>query len=218
METLAKDHVLEDVTLFQEILEQRFSYFYLEHGDYQKALESVRSRASEVDRNTLGCWLQKTLGLFIDGHARMSHVLRASGNLPFLTEVYGDNVLALSVDNRSFFDEDYPYLTKLDGKDISEWITLAQTLFPRSSPQFSKRSAVEMLKRIQHWRLEAGQPLSDTVEVELSDGVKTITRKLEILPKYPSRSRRAEKESRLLANNIGYLRLAKMDEEAVETI
>lgn len=218
METLAKDHVLEDVALFQEILEERFSYFYLEHGDYEKALGVVRARASTLDRNTLGCLLQKILALFIDGHARMSHVLRASGNLPFLTEAYSENVLALSVDGTSFFDDSYPYLTKLDGKAIDEWITLAQTLFPKSSPQFSKRNAVEVLKRIQHWRLEAGQPLNDTVEVELSDGVKTKTKKLEVLPKYGSRSRRTEQESRFLENNLGYLRLTKMDEAAVETI
>jgi Peptidase family S41 len=218
VETLTKEGVLEDIQIFQDILEKRFSYFFLEHGDYLKALGAIRDRSSGLDRNILGNLLQKVLTLFIDGHAQVSHVLRVSGDLPFMPVAYGDKVLARTFDGTSFVENARPYLTKIDGKAINAWAGLAQNLLPNVSPQFVWWRSVDLLRRIQHWRLESGQGLKGTVEVELSDGVKTTTRTLEVLPKSQPRPKRTEKESGLLDKNIGYLRLAKMDEEAVQVI
>jgi hypothetical protein len=218
VETLPRESVLEDTQLFQDILENRFSYFFLEHGDYKKTLDTIRERASDLDKNTFGNLLQKVLTLFIDGHAQMSHVLCSSGDLPFMPEALGEKVLAVNLDDTAFVDSDYPYVTKLDGKDINEWAKLAQNLLPDVSPQFVRWRSVDLLRRIHHWRLELGQELKNTVEVELSDGEKTITKRLEVLPKSQPRPKRTEKESRLLENSLGYLRLAKMDDEAIETI
>jgi hypothetical protein len=215
---LAKEGVLEDIRLFQNILENRFSYFFLEHGDYKQALSKIRERAGKLDRSTFGNLLQKVLALFIDGHARMSDVLREEGDLPFRPVVFGDKVIAHSLDGTSFLDHHYPYLTKMDDKDIEEWIHLAHSLFPKSSSQFLRLNSVDTLKRIQHRRLESKQELKDTVEVELSDGEKTLTKRLEILKEPHSRLRRSRGESKFLEDNIGYLRLEKMNDQAVETI
>jgi hypothetical protein len=215
---IAKEGVLQDIQTFQDVLENRFSYFFLGHGDYQQALNAIRKRAGKLDRNTFGNLLQKVLTLFVDGHAQVLQVFRASGDLPFMPEALGDKVVALHFDGASFLDNDHPYLTKLDSKNIEEWATLAQNLLPNVSPQFVRWRSVDLLRRIQHWRLESNQDLCDIVEVELSDGTNTVTRTLEVLPKSQPRPKQVEKDSGILDNQIGYLRLAKMDEEAVSVI
>lgn len=70
MGTLTKDAVLEDITRFQDVLENRFSYFFLEHGDYLQALNEIREHPSELDRNTLGNLLQKVLEPVLKGRKR----------------------------------------------------------------------------------------------------------------------------------------------------
>jgi hypothetical protein len=217
-DTISKEGVLEDIQIFQDVLENRFSYFFLEAGDYRQALNAIRQRAGELDRNTFGNLLQKVLTLFVDGHAQVSHLFRAGGDLPFMPVALGDNIIAHSLDGSSFVENGYPYLTKLDGRDLSEWATLAQNLLPNVSPQFVKWRSVDLLRRIQHWRLESNQAVRDTVEIELSDGTNTVTKTLEVLQKSQPRPKQVAEDSRLLDDNIGYLRLSKMDEGAVETI
>lgn len=215
---LSREAVLEDIQTFQDVLENRFSYFFLGHGEYQQALDAIRQCAGELDRNTFGNLLQKVLTLFVDGHAQVSHVLRASGDLPFMPEAVGDKVVALNFDGASFLDNAHPYLTKLDGQPVEDWVKLTQNLLPNVSPQYMRWRGVDLLRRIQHWRLESDRDLLDTVEVELSDGTNTVTKTLGVLLKSQPRPKHSEKDSGVLDNEIGYLRLAKMDDGAVQTI
>lgn len=65
--------------------------------------------------------------------------------------------------NEELFDEDYPYLTHIDGLPMNRWVTAAQHYIPDSL----KLSAIEQsrwISRINQLRQHIGLPLSDSAQ------------------------------------------------------
>ena len=201
---------------FQAALNQRWSYRHANGSDFDAAIAVLRKRnLAGMSVNELGIELQKILALGIDGHSGVfGYRLPPGGCLPFLIEAVGSRFVAFTPDRRAFLADGFPFITRIDGKDILEWCEAAAALVSKGSPQYIRHRSLNLMREIDYWRSQLNVPKTDTVEVQLSDR-KGKARKALTLPLvksplaygvWPSGG------SRVLETNVGYLRLASMRE------
>ncbi|HEV8370214.1 MAG TPA: S41 family peptidase [Pyrinomonadaceae bacterium] len=201
---------------FQTALNQRWSYRHANGSDFDAAIAALRKRnLAGMSVNELGIELQKILALGVDGHSGVfGYRLPPGGCLPFLIEAVGSRFVAFTPDRRAFLADGFPFITRIDGKDIGEWSEAAAVLVSKGSPQYIRHRSLNLLREIDYWRSQLNLPRKETVEVQLSDrqgsGRKVLTLSTVKAPLaygvWPSGG------SRMLASNVGYLRLASMRE------
>lgn len=124
-----------------------------------------------ISVNDFGIELQKVLALGIDGHAEVSgYTLPRGGCLPLLIEPEGERLVAFKPDRTGFLAEGYPYLTKIDGKEIAEWRQAAAVLVPKGSPQYVLRHCLRLMRELDYLRTLMKLPKKQVVEIELVAG------------------------------------------------
>jgi len=214
-QTLTAQAANSAIDEFKAALDERWSYRYANQANFDAAIAALRRHLdSAISKDELGLELQKILALGIDGHSRVSGYRFSGGFLPFLIEEAGSNLVAITPDRRSFLADGFPFLIRIDGKNVAEWSAMAATLVPRGSPQYVHTRSLGLLRQIDYWRKQLRLPVKDTVDVELLD-VKGRSRKTVTLPiakASPAYGVWPAADSQLLDNNIGYLRLKTMEE------
>ncbi len=219
---LSAREVHEDLDAFQAALEARFAYLKATPVDYRAALEAIRRRVVDsLSVDELGVQLDKIIALFIDGHAGVSGYERPEGYLPFLVEPSGDRFVAFTPDRSGFLDDAYPYVTRIDDLDLAQWLEVAAHFRPKGSPQYVRRQALRILRSVQFLRAEMGRDPGETVSVELAatDPRRTTTLTLAVTEQVPTYGLWPRStDSKILDGNIGYLRLAAMNDEAVHAV
>ncbi len=201
---------------FETELEERFAYLKTNKTDYEKVIKNIREKAKNgISKDRLGIEMQKVIALFIDGHARIEGYKLHGGYLPFLIEPIGEKYVAFSADRSDFVDADFPFITKIDGKLISEWIEMCKPFIAKGSPQYIKRHALRLMRNLDFLRAENSLNQNQNVDVELvsKNSLKKITVTKTMAERSPSYGRWPETESKILKNNIGYLRILRMNEE-----
>ena len=214
LETHAVAAVLET---FKTALDERWSYRHANRADFDAAIEALRKRtAGGVSSDALGLELQTIIALGMDGHSGVSGYRRpAGGCLPFLIEGEGGRYVAVDAERTAFLADGFPYLTKIDGRGVSEWCQAAAVLVPRGSPQYVRHRCLRLLGEIDYWRGVMNLPRKNTVEVELA-GQKGGTRKrltLAVAASPPAYGSWPPGGSRRMDGDVGYLRLADMRRE-----
>ena len=103
---------------------------------------------------------------------------------------------------------------------MAHWCDAAGVLVPKGSPQYVRRQSLRLLRNLDYIRGELGLPKKETVEIELTDkqGKTRRTVMLSVAKASPQYGEWPSGRSRLLENNVGYLRLAVMDQSAIREI
>ena len=160
-------HALED---FQAALDGGWSYRHANRAEFGAAVAALRKKVDAgISPNDFGIDLQKIIALGIDGHAGVSgYDLPRGGYLPFLVEPRGDRFVAFKPDRTGFLAEGFPYLTKIDGKDVADWCEAAAVLVPKGSPQYVRRQCLRHLRELDYLRGLMRLPKRETVEIELA--------------------------------------------------
>lgn len=213
MSSLTSFQILEDLSRFQTLLETRFAYRWNGEPDVGAAIDGLREKSATYrTQGALGFEVQKVLALFIDGHAQVSRIGLANGYLPFLLEAVGERVVAILPDRRGFVEDAYPYLEKLDGLDLSEWLALSACVVARGSPQYRRLRSIRLLGNLQHWRAVAGHPQKVSVTLELAslDGKSRVSRVVSLTDTAPRYGVWPARPSQRLPGGITYLRLGSM--------
>lgn len=210
-----KEKQWEALDSFKAALNTRWSYRYANKADYDKPIESLRLKIKKgISIDELGAEIEKILALGIDGHSRIRGYKWPAGFcLPFLIEAEGNRFIAINPGRKSFLSNGFPYITKIDGKPITEWYTKAAARVPKGSPQWVRhRSIVRFMSRLDYWREEFKLPKRKTVTVELTNtsGKEFRVLDLAVAETPVSYGVWPDRNSALLAENIGYLRLASM--------
>jgi hypothetical protein len=201
---------------FKTALDERWSYRLANGADFDGAIAALRAKiVGGISANDFGIELEKIIALGIDGHAGVSgYTMPPGGYLPCLVEPAGDRFVAFHPDRTGFLAEGFPYVTKIDGKDVADWCAAAAVLVPKGSPQYVRRHSLRHLRDLDYLRGRMGLPRQATVEVELADhegnARKRVT--LAVAKEYPHYGVWPPGGSRLLGN-IGYLRLRDMFRE-----
>lgn len=211
----------EALQRFHQALKERWSY-YRAGVDIDEAVNSLRKRIDRsppLSRNGFALHLNGIIARGIDGHASVSGTQWLPGRLPFLIEPIGDRYVAFWPDRSRFLEPSHPYITKIDGITIDEWCERTALQKPKGSPQYVKRQSLRLLRDLNHWRSTRGMEASDSVLVELSsESGETMTVTETIDARSPIYGVWPRSVTRTLENNIGYLRIARMDGDAAEQI
>jgi hypothetical protein len=214
---LTPGRVSEDVDQFEAELEGRFAYLRTNDADYKSAIQTLRQRAaSGMTVHELGVELKKVIALFIDGHAGIGGAGEPSGYLPFGMEAIGERFVALQPDRLGFVDPLHPYVRAIDGRTIADWRRALQVVLPRGSPQLLTVLTLRYLQYLQYARELTGLERASIVPVELESEDRTTSVSLSLalaeesllLPTWP------ELPSRILEENVGYLRIRGWNEAA----
>ncbi len=208
----------QDLDQLEGLLEQRFAYRDLTGVDWRAALDAIRCSLPEaVGRSELALRLAKLLALAGDGHSGLDEdvgALVSGGCAPFLIGDVGTALVAFTPARDGFVDPQRPRLVALDGVPLERWLAAAANLVARGSPAVARFRALRLLRHIELLRSELGLPASKTVALELAalDGSKAKTRELRLSAEKPVYGAWPRGEHRELDDNVGYLRLAEMED------
>lgn len=220
-EELAKKVLADPIGFFYEQLKARWAYYLISADEIEQSVIELRDRfntnASEVD---LALEFQKLIALGIDGHASVSDWRLEGRNLPFLIEPVDDRFVAFQASREDFVDPEHPYITAIDGVKMVDWIDNASELVAKGSTQLVRRRSARLLRHIDYWRLQKGLEVRPQLSVTLAsvDGKSTVIRDVSTINQKPIYGDWPRTKSELLDNNIGYLRLPRMNDEAVDEI
>lgn len=218
---ISKQEIQQDIEQLEQALENRFSYLNTNGFDYKSALKNLKEmNHSGMNRNDLGKKLTRFFANFIDGHASVRGYKSGSKMyLPFLIEPTGQKYVAFLQDRTQFVDTKHPYVHSIDNLPIKTWIQAAKVFHPSGSPQFQQRHALRQLRKIQEIRAELNLPQSDSLLVTLADDNGNQQKKeLPLSDVFPSYGGWFKKSSGIIENKIGYLRISRMNDDAVSEI
>ena len=213
--------VADSDDLFREELKSRWAYYPRSAEKIDQSLAELRKRiTTHPDKENFALELQKVIASSIDGHAGVSGWRLKGRCLPFLIEPIGDRLIAFDAARAKLVDADHPFIQSIDGIDMNDWIALSSELVAKGSKQLIQQRSARLLRHIDHWRNEKGLPVSPHISVTLSseDGDTTTTKELATAERKPIYGKWPRTRSHLLNKNIGYLRIPRMNEEAVDEI
>lgn len=219
--TLSREEARADVAEFRERLEDQFAYLHTRDVDVGGDLERLAQElGEEVATADLCDRMHRILMRCGDGHARVQseHLERPYAYPPVLLVEAEGGVVALRPDRSGFLDAERPYVVKIDGRRLAEWVDDLSPWIAAGSPQLVRERALRAMREVVSWRQRLGLPAAETVTYELA-ARPTARRgkKLEVelggrRPTYGSWPRG---ETRRLEGDIGYLRLARMDDDLI---
>jgi hypothetical protein len=216
--TLDRAAALRDLERLEWLIENRFAYRDLTGLDRRAAFAAARDALPEqIARADFALRIHRLLARFGDGHAGVAEPLDAllpDGYLPFLVAPAGERIVAFRTDRSGFVDPKRPFLTALDGRPVADWIEAADPLVARGSEALVRHRRIRTLRWLAGLRRELGLPDAPEVKVTLADekgGARTVA--LPLAPVRPLYGDWPRTETRRLAADVGYLRIARMDDD-----
>jgi len=215
---LTKEEMNGDIDDLIFCFRNQWSYFKLNPTiDRSKAFRDLRHKvnSTRIHRAEYVREILKLTAQFGDGHSGADSVERwlKPGYLPFLPKYHQGRIALLKPDGSDYLEHDHPYAVSLDGLDVGKWQDAARAYVVRGSPQAIQRDTAHMLRYVNQLRFDLGLPEKKDLQVDLesADGnskarltlasaAKRVSGRLTIWPT----------EHKLLEDNIGYLRLARM--------
>lgn len=219
---LSKEKVNEDLDRLKKIVEDQFSYLKANNVAYIAAIDAIKGKnvsQGGMTINQLALEIDKFIALFIDGHARIKTDYDRPNDdqfLPFLIESIKDKYIAFYENRENFVEKDYPYIVSINGVVIDDWIKVASRFYPKGSPQYQKRNGLRILRNIGFLQSQMNLNATDQIEVILQskDG-KTLKKHMKVAnekPYYGDWPKDKVDDSRIVDNNMGYLRIEDMED------
>lgn len=223
-----KDAV-EDVKKLEKTLKEEWAFYNYKVVDpevqFERARNDIEKYSKYITRYNLKKILSKLLGNFHDPEAQ---ILRWAdqGNkkyLPFFVHESSKGFVAVN-DEREFYLDGYPYVTKLDNIKIEEWVYHAQKFRGVGSPGFMRQHGTERVRYIDLIRNEMAVGDSPLITVEFMNlkGEK-LTKNIKLVFENRPYFRWPYKDSQKIQiknKSVGYLRVFGMEksEEAIKEV
>jgi Tol biopolymer transport system component len=218
---LSAEEAKTDLDAFEKELTGRWAYLKANGVDLRAAVARVREKAARgVDSSDYGLELQKIISMFIDGHSGVSGFTRTAGSLPFFIEQTNGRFLAIKPGRDGFLDQSMPYITRIDGRPIEEWLKVAAPFSPQGSPQYKQWRGLGLLRSLAFLREQAGTPASATARVELANEDRSTRRDVDVPLGGSSSSGGTwpRTQTGVIDGNVGYLRITSMGSSAEEDV
>lgn len=215
---LSAEDVALDLSELAKAMREQFAY--AKRGvDIEKATAEIQAKfASGGTTRGLVIEIQKMLARFGDPSTKVRRLQAylPNGFLPCDTVMWGDRVVAVRADTQ-FLDEKRPFITRIDGKPVEQWLEAAGKLAADGSPTMKRHRTMELLPMVSLLRGEMQSADGAQVELELvGDGVKQLASRFDKSEARVTRPTRPARESREFEGKIGYLRPASInDDQAV---
>lgn len=214
-------NVDRDLDALESELKNRPAHLKAARFDYRAAIDSLRARSTlGMDRVAFGVEVLRIVSTISEGRAGVKAMEYPPGDLPFYLESSGDRVVAVRMDRVQLVDPYRPYVTRIDGRPIDEWLSAAEQLVPGASPQSTRRYALRHVQRIQLMRSIMNVPASRTVTIEVAtrDGGSRRNIVMDVSPRTTGSIVWPSSSSRVIRGDIGYLRIPLMDAHAATEI
>ncbi|OUU25477.1 MAG: hypothetical protein CBC13_01990 [Planctomycetia bacterium TMED53] len=237
---LTRDQVKTEVEFFKAALRDQFAYLHLKGIDLDQAIvEEIRSRFStglpeKLPTFELAAILHQVLMRFGDGHARVSaegyRPDRMAPYTPFLLGESEAGIVAFQPNRSGYLHRSYPILLEIDGTPIEDIIDRLMPLIADGSRQLKRNRSLRLIRSVSLWRTFEEKPQSQRgydfealkrpFEVKLSSPNGRRTKSIRVTPtdQRPIYGEWPASESRLLNQDVGYLRIPQMDADAVREI
>ena len=214
------DYLADVDELERRVLDQS-SYLTRLGFDHEKAFEELRgSVKAGIAPARFAAEVRKLVMQIGDCHAGVLETLTSprSAMLPLRPADTASGVAALRINLDRPLDPDCPYLESIDGVPLARWLDAAARFVPRGSPQFVRSRSLERLGEFGSLREELGLADGETVTIGLksSDGARHASQKLRATNQGYAVAQVRLQPSRLLAGEIGYLRIPVMDDRLTE--
>lgn len=216
------------VRAFHAELKSQWSYYHTPTPgadappEFASAFAKLEQAVTNLSADELHLELQKIIALGIDGHAGVRRRL-PDGYAPFLVRAASTGnrlrYVAFRSDRSDFLLSKHPFIESIDDLPIEDWLAAANALIAKGSPQYRLHHQMRYLRHLNWLREELGRPTTATVKIALSSptgGTKETT--LPVADRFPIYGKWPVKRSAVLNGNVGYLRLARMNRDAVNEI
>ncbi len=208
----------EDLDQLEWLVEHRFSYATRLGVDTRAVLDEIRTRVGDgISRGAFAIQLQKVLALYGDGHSGVDAFERhlPDGFAPFLVERTERGIVAFKPDRTGLLDDARPYVRRIDGIPVERWVEVASRTVAKGAPHLVAHRTMRALRFVAYLRAELSLPPKPTIELELAaaDGKSPSTIAVALAARKPAYGAWPRSRSRVLDGNIGYLRIASMDED-----
>lgn len=216
---LSPETARSDVEEFRTRLKDQFAYLGRSDLDFDGALdELLESFGDAVDSVELADELQRVLMHYGDGHSgvRSPHAERPSQYPPVLLCEAERGVIAIAPDRSGYLDARRPYVVKIDGRTITEWVDSMSPWIPHGSPQLVRSRALRDLREIVTWREKLGLDRSDEVVYELAskpDAKRGKEMTIALQSRRPTYGPWPREASRVIDDKYGYIRATQMDDD-----
>ncbi len=205
-----------DLQVLSDAIDTNSAYIWASTFDYRASIAHLSSGLPEqVSVHGLSSQLNRFIRLFGDDHAQVidwdEHIPQAG--VPFRIGKVDARYFLYLPSPAGFLDPAHPYVRAIDGVAIEEWMRVAGDIGqgPLSSAAARFGRAQRVFPYIDHLRGEMGLPTGGAATFELvsEDGTRTTTRRvpLQASPGATVKPFALPDESRMLGNNIGYLRV-----------
>ncbi len=213
-----------DLAFLRHKLLTQSSYLHKSDHNVIGALDAVVRQLPEAMRRIdLLRGVQRIIALLGDGHAFAGAWFEDEGAkyLPFRIADTGTAVLAIGggSSERAFVEPSYPFITAIDGVAVDDWVAAAARHFAYASPQLNRRRTVRALRRVDKLREDLGLARSEDIIVTLAGSHGSVTRSFSLTDQRPRSIRSVViGESRILSDNVGYLRIPAMEIDRIPEI
>lgn len=225
---ISRAEALRDLEELSRQIEQNSAYMDSSTFDYRKAMAGIAAGLpAQVSVNGLSTQINRFIRLFGDDHAQVvdwsSRV--AQGGAAFNIGKEGARYFLYTSAPGGFVDAQHPYVRSIDGVSIEEWMRVAGDLGqgPLSSTAARFSRAFQIFRYVDYMRSEMGLPTVGepmTLEMVSLDGSKVSRIRAPLLAQTapPSKPFSLPVGSRMLADNIGYLRIPAHTGELSERV
>ncbi len=220
---ISRERAIADINELERRIEDQSSYVRRNRFDRKQAFEELRtSLKDEVSVFELGEKLQRLIARIGDCHARADvpkSDARAS-YLPIMLADTRDGIVALKADRSALVDMDCPYVSAIDGIPLEQWLKVAATFVADGSPQLIRNRSLAGVREIDQIRryLEIPAAGQATVTLRSHDSSQIREHTVVLTQRRSPTGRVPIARTRLLDDNIGYLRIEHMDNRLEKTI
>lgn len=219
---IVADDYLQDLNEFEWRLLDQSSYLTRRGFDYESELKALRASISGDTRIAdFVAELRKLVMQIGDCHASVSwNGWPESGkSLPLRPADTAAGVAALGVNRNEPLNPKCPYIETIDGVPLDRWMDAAAQYVPHGSSQFVRRGSLRWLGQMALIRHELGLPAGETVLIGLrsADGTMRAQKQLRLTGQEYAVAAVQLQQTRRLADNIGYIRIATMDQRLADS-
>ena len=229
---ISRKNARMDLVFLDSLMTSHYAYNEADDLDETAVLHFIAEELPErMQIGDFAMQLQKALALSIDGHAPRIAGVNAVGEreriednppgqhyFPFELRSTGSRIVAFDGVNRTMIDSEHPYVSAIDGSEVSEWIEAAQSIIVKGTPQLRWHRGARQLANIGFLRMEMNRGLSQAALVlfENEDGSSQVEKTVELVgisvearERYPF----VEDAVARVPGDIAYFRMRRMESD-----
>ena len=212
---IPKKLAIADLESLEFQLNNSHSYADLKGVNYPLIIDAIIADLQNgISKRDLGIQVKRLLGLFGDGHSRVSRSKLEIDSLflPFKIKKIDNKYIAIA--KNKVFNQNYPEIISIDGLSMPFLQEKAGEMATKGSPQLYENGSLNYLAYYGFLQKQLNGKNS-VPKIQFTNGKDTITKSIKLIggEEVSKLYTRKKSEHKLLVNNIGYIYLHKMEKK-----